>query len=516
MTPTSSTSKTATAMRLLRAIACHVAPGARAARRAIGATLGMAWAVVLVPFRAALAVASAARAVAGAAASSARSIATEWGLFLRGPSYGPYRRQSMAAGGVQALSGPGLALPLLLILGVSPALTTLMLTSLIAGPAMQLAMPTLLRAWGGHFRAITTALTAVGETVGLWVAPALLGVAVLGWPPAVAAAAVSAALFVNGFASGTAYSNMGVWFHIVLPERERRFVAPRTAGLSAGVAALVLLPVALALDALVSGARGALPSIPDAGLIPFALMYAAGGLCGLAEVAAVRGFLDPGRVHQGKEARSPAGSSELSRFLRVAGLAAFGSGIAPYMSIYAMTVLHASAGFAVSLSAASMGAGIAASTVAAAVLAHRSSSRALRVSYIALGAGYALALGANPLVADALLVLAGANILVAAGAAVGRLAVNERLFRLIGDSDAMSASARFIGTTATGATAGSVVMAGAIAVAPPAFAVYGVLFALSGLARLWTAFGMDVSPSWNSAVNERFARRAEYLSGRDC
>jgi hypothetical protein len=121
-------------------------------------------------------------------------------------------------------------------------------------------------------------------------------------------------------------------------------------------------------------------------------------------------------------------------------------------------------------------------------------------------------LGANPLVSDALLVLAGANLMVSVGGAISRLAVNERLFRLIRDNDALSASARFIGVTSMGAAGGQALTALTLALAPPVFLVYGALFALSGVSRFWTAGAMEVSPSWDSAVNERYARRVEYIN----
>jgi hypothetical protein len=328
--------------------------------------------------------------------------------------------------------------------------------------------------------------------------------------------AVSASIFVTGFASGTGFSNLGVWFHIVLPESERRFVAPRTAGVSVGMAALILLPIALGLDAVVSFAHSELPTLPSVGILPFALFYAAGGLAGLLELRAVRAFPTPGRVLPAKISRADRHDSpELSHFLRIAGLAAAGSGLGPYLSIYAMTILHASPGFAVSLSAMSLAASIAASTVVAAILAHRSSSRTLRLAYLTLGSGYALALGANPLIADALVILACANLLISVGGAVARLAVNERLFRLIRDArdaDPLSASARFIGLTSAGAAGGQTITALVLALAPPVYLVYGALFALSGLSRFWTAGAMEVSPSWDSAVNERYGRRVEYIN----
>jgi hypothetical protein len=462
------------------------------------------WHILTVPVR-----------VARSLAHGARGITGEWKLFFSQKSYSPYRRQSLAAGGVAAFSGPGIALPLLLVLGMSGAAATGVLVAVVAGPAMQIAMPTLLRATGGRLRRLTLLFIALGDTVGLWVAPILAGVVLLGWPPVIGLTAVSAAIIVSGFASGTGYGNLGVWFRIVLPEHERRFVAPRTAGVSTGVAAAVLLPVAISLDPVSSYLGSSLPGLAHIAIAPFALFYAAGGLCGLIELRAISHFPSPGRVLPArggivKESSSP----ELARFLRVATFAAIGSGLGPYLSVYAMTVLHASAGYAVSLSAISAGASIAASSVVAAVLAHRSSSRMLRLSYIFLGIGYGVALLAYPGLTDALLILAGANLLIAIGGTITRLALNERLFRLVGHSDPMSASARFLGGTSAGAALGQTTGAAVLALAPVVYIPYAALFAAAGLSRLVAAKGLDVSPSWHSAVNERFARRAAHNAAR--
>jgi hypothetical protein len=441
-----------------------------------------------------------------------RAILAEWRHFFRDNAYKPYRRQSLAAGGVAAFSGPGLALPLLLVLGMSGAGATAVLVALVAGPAMQIAVPTMLRRSGGRLRRLTLVLIAAGDTVGLWVAPVLLGVALLGWSLAIGLVAVSTAIIVSGFASGTGYGNLGVWFRIVLPEGERRFVAPRTAGVSTGVAAAVLLPVAIGLDPVSSFLASNFGGISHVAVLPFALLYALGGLCGLIELAAIAALPSPGRVLPAKGGVHGPKTPELARFLQVATFAAVGSGLGPYLSVYAMTVLHASAGYAVSLSAAAAGVSILASSVVAAALSRRSSSRMLRLSYTFLGVGYLVALAAHPLLPGALLILACANLIIAAGGTITRLALNERFFRLLGQADPMSASARFLGGTSAGAAAGQTVGVGVLALGPVAYLTYAALFVAAGLSRLVAAKELDVSPSWRSAINERFARRAAYLA----
>jgi hypothetical protein len=116
------------------------------------------------------------------------------------------------------------------------------------------------------------------------------------------------------------------------------------------------------------------------------------------------------------------------------------------------------------------------------------------------------------LLPGALLILACANLIIAAGGTITRLALNERFFRLLGQADPMSASARFLGGTSAGAAAGQTVGVGVLALGPVAYLTYAALFVAAGLSRLVAAKELDVSPSWRSAINERFARRAAYLA----
>jgi len=457
------------------------------------------------------------------APARARQIKTEWAGFFGEGSYRAYRRQAAAAGVVGAFSGPAVALPALLVLGVGGGVATVLMTALVAGPVASLAMPTLLRRSGGRMRNITLALVGAGDTSGLWVAPVLVLAAAGAVPSMVALTVVFISIALSGFASATGYGNIGVWLRIVLPEGERRAVAPRAAGLAAALSAAVLIPVALMIDPASTLAKDALPGFVTPALLVFAVLYAAAGTAGLAELAALRSFPSIGRVTPIKPKPKPRSfnlaampSPVLTRFLRVAILAAFGGGLAPYMSVYAMVVLHASAGYAVGLAAVGAIASVVASTICAAVLAGRSSSRLLRFSYGAVAIGYGVAFVAAPALWDPLVVLMASSVVVSAGAATGRLALSERLFRLIGSADPVGSVTRFTGGTSLAAAGGQGIGALAL-VAASAWPVFAVLFALTGVSRLVAAFALDVSPSWSSAVNTRFSRRQEYMiSERDC
>ena len=161
-------------------------------------------------------------------------------------------------------------------------------------------------------------------------------------------------------------------------------------------------------------------------------------------------------------------SPETRSFIRIVTLAAAGAGFGPYLSIYAISVLGESAGYAILLSAVSAAASLVAATIVGGLLNRGSASRTLRLSFVLRGGGILLGLLAFPGNPLAWLVLLGVAVVVSAGASAGVLASNERLLRLTGGVDLIGAQSRFVAGTAAGLTVGQLGSAGVLALLPVA------------------------------------------------
>ena len=115
---------------------------------------------------------------------------------------------------------------------------------------------------------MTLAILVVGETRGFLLATIVL-LHVAGFLPAgVAIACVATVMCLGGAASAIGGANLQAWYGAILPEPERRFVAPRVMGITQGLGAALLLPVALA----VQGGRS------PVGLAIYAAVFLAAGL----------------------------------------------------------------------------------------------------------------------------------------------------------------------------------------------------------------------------------------------
>ena len=439
-------------------------------------------------------------ALTGSLQNGSLSIVEQWRLFLGNKTYQNYRRQAVAAGAVQALSGIPIALPLLLILGLSPGLAMIVLAIPLLGPAGQLLMPRLLWLTKGNFRRVTLVFIGLGETIGLWVSPVLL----LG---AFGFVSLHLVIFViiffclvNGLLSGPGYGNLSLWYRIVLDEKERRFVAPRCTGVTMAISASLLFLAAVLLDPLTHLLASPLANpYPNYFLLPFTLLYFLGGLAGLGEILTLRQFVRPGRVlPQVRTSSVFHPSIQIQSFLRVVAFASFGMGLAPYLSLFAIAILHTSAGFAIFLAAVSSGASILASTIAAAILSHHSSSRLLRLSFFVVAAGYGVVILARPNIIEAPNFLILGTLMVAAGGAISRLALNERFIRLIGDSDPLTVSTRFLSTTSLGQTVGQATAGFILLAAPEIWLVYSGIFLSSALIRVISGLRLPVSATWRS------------------
>jgi hypothetical protein len=384
----------------------------------------------------------------------------------------------------------------------------------------QLLVPRLLRRFDGNLRAVTLGILVVGETRGF----ILAAVTLLAWagaiPGPVAIAAIGAVMTMAGAATTIGGANLLAWYGAILPDSERRFVAPRVMGMNLGLGAFLLLPVALLVQAV----------LPHVGIRVYALVFLVAGLAGIAELLVVRRLPRPGRVQvarstpsrspdtsvtvdvtgPGVPATPPPQSQELSRFLRSITVAAVGAGFGPYLSIYAISVLHLPPAFAILLSALASGASLVTATIVAGLLGRGSASRMLRVSFLLRGGSMILGLLAFPGNPAAWFVVCVVAVIATAGAAAGVLSSNERLMRLSPGPDLIHAQGRFVAGTALGLTVGQFANAAILAILPLGYPAFAILFTVSGVTRLITAARADVSASWSSST---VAYRIEDLTG---
>ena len=465
-----------------------------------------------------------------------RTAAREWQVFLGG-RYRRYLGIGVSSAAVSALAGDGLTIPLLLALGAHPAVATVIGVLPFAFSAAQLLVPRLLRRFDGNLRAVTLAILFVGETRGFILAVLTF----LAWagaiPRPVAIVAIGLVMSLAGAATTIGGTNLLAWYGAILPDSERRFVAPRVMGTTLGLGAVLLLPVAILVQL----------AYVSLGLRVYGLVFLVAGAAGLLELLVLRRLPRPGRVlvarprstspagpQAGPQAVAPATSAApgapralngpvaagetvapgstpaLRRFLRSISVAAFGAGFGPYLSIYALSVLHLTPAFAILLAALSSAASLVSATVVGGMLSRGSASRTLRVSFLLRGGSMLLGLLAFPGNPAAWFVLCIVAIIVSAGAAAGTLSANERLMRLVPGPELLHAQGRFVAGSALGMTLGQSANAAILAVLPLGFPAFAILFAVSGLTRFVTAAQADVSAQWSSST---MAHRVDDLQG---
>lgn len=448
--------------------------------------------------------------MADARAGGRRTAIHEWHVFL-GPRYRRFLGIGVGQATVSALAGDGLTIPLLLTLGAHPAIATVIGVLPFAFSSAQLLVPRLLRRFDGNLRGVTIAILLVGETRGF----ILAGLTVLAWadilPGPVAVVAIGAVMTMAGAATTIGGANLLAWYGAILPDPERRFVAPRVMGVNLGLGAFLLLPVAV----LVQLAQ------PTIGILVYAFVFVVAGLAGVGELIVVGRLRRPGRVLVAERPSAASGptiggqatdAGTLDRFLRSITLAAFGAGFGPYLSIYAISVLRLPPAFAILLAALASGASLVSATIVGGLLGRGSSSRTLRLSFLMRGGSMILGLLAFPQNPLAGLVLCAVAIVASAGAAAGTLSANERLMRLAPGADLIGAQGRFVAGTAAGITAGQLANAAILAVLPLGYPTFAILFGVSGLTRFVTAARADVSATWTSST---VAYRVEDLRGPD-
>ena len=466
----------------------------------------------------------------------------DWRLFAG--RYRKYAAVGVSQAAVTSLAGDGLTIPLLLALGTPAAAATAIGALPVLGSVAQLGVPWLLRRADGDLRRVTLAILSVGELRGFILAGITVLVSTGAIPNGAAIVAIAAVMGIAGAAGTIGGTNLQAWYGAVLEENDRRFVAPKVVAANLGLGSILLVPVALLIGW----------AYPVYGTIVYAFVFVISGVAGIAELSAVLRLRRPGRVmvHAtsddearpapdagsaprdmgasahvsapdviggravtaplpaaparrtgrgvGSTAAPPPFSPALKRFLRIITLAAFGAGFGPYFSIYAISILHLPASYAILLSALSSASALVSSAVIGGWLHRGSASRLLRLSFLLRGGGVILGLLAFPANPLAAVLLAFMAVVVNAGYASAVLASNERLLRLASGSQLIKAQGRFVAGQSAGATGGQLAGATVLAVLPVGFAAFAILFAVSGLIRIVLMPFVEVSDSWSSAT----------------
>jgi hypothetical protein len=389
---------------------------------------------------------------------------------------------AVAQGFLGALTGPAITIPLLLALGAHPALATVLAVLPAAGTMAQRWLPALLDRTDGNLRGVVVLFAAIGEPRGLLLA-AIVAATAIGWMPSgVAIGLIGVVMGALGALGAIAYSLQQSWYQIILPEDQRRLVAPRLGGIALGIGSIVLLPIALAIDGLVEAI----------GLWAYVGPLLLAGVAGIVPLLVLRRLPYPGRIRVPR--RRPwegDATSRLRRHGHVMTLALLSAGLSPFLSVYAMTVLHTGAGFAIAISAVSSATLVISSLVVSSHLRGGSSSRLLRRSFLLRALTLLMGLGAhpaNPLAPAVLIVIA---ILMAIGDTAGQLAANERLMRLATGPDVLAFQSHFV-VRNVGAYTGGVAASSAVMLLGgyPAFAI---LFVLAATGRLAAARATEIS-----------------------
>ncbi len=415
-------------------------------------------------------------------AHPARAALADWRLFARG-IYRPFRLLAVAQGFIGALSGPAIVIPLLLALGAHPALATLLAVLPVIGTTAQRFIPRLLERADGNLRGLVVLAATIGEPRGLLLAAVIGLTAARVIPNAVAIGLVAAVVGIFGSLGAIAYGSLQAWYQIILPDAERRLVAPRLAGITLGIGSVILLPLALTIDGLLA----------RIGLWAYVLPLSVAGTAGLVAAVALRRLPFPGRVRVPKHAAAAvADDGRLGRLARVIMLASLAGGLAPFLSVYAIVVLHTGPGFAIAISATSSATLVLSSIYVSSYLVRGSASRLLRRSMLLRSAALLLGLTAypaNPLAPAILLLIA---VMMAAGDTAGQLSANERLFRLATGPSVIAFQSRFVVRNVVAYGLGLLTASGVLLIG--GYGAFAILFAGAGSVRLVASRYTEISP----------------------
>jgi hypothetical protein len=383
-----------------------------------------------------------------------------------------YHLLALSQGIVAVITGLDVLIPFVLAIGCPPAVTPLLGILPLAGGMAPLVLPALLTRTDGNLRWLTLMLSAVNETRGLLMALLVVLLAAGALPAPVVLVAIIAITGTSGVLGSMVSANLLSWHSAVLTESDRRLVVPRLMSISLAIGAMLLLPTALLMDALVH----------QFGLVVYAVPFGVAGLFGVIELLVQWHLPPPGRVRVPPSAlsaeahRTPA----FNQFLSSSLVNALGMGIAPYLSVYAIAVLGMTPGFTMAVAAIGMLTQLITSALASARLTRGSSSQMLRFSFAIRAGAMAAPMLALPGVAFAPLLLVLSSMLGAIGFVSGTLAANERLFRLINGPAVLRQYGRYAATTAGAMTFGQLVSGGALAVGSAfGYPVYAGLYAAS-------------------------------------
>lgn len=413
---------------------------------------------------------------------------SRWRAFAA-PRYRPFQAIAIGQAFTASYASDALFVPLLLRLGAPPALVILVGSVPVGASVLQAFAPQTLRRMGGNLRKLTLLLT-LAELRGFAHALVVAAIAAGVIDAPLGIVLIAATVAIGQTAGVLSASNINLWTAVVLPEHDRRLAGPRMGAATMALSTLLLLPAGAILDA---GLRAI-------GLWAYVGFFLAGGFASILTPLAVARLPYPGRVlvKVTDAATEPLPGSFL-RFTSAAAIASVGQGLIPYLSLYAIHALGASAGFAVVMSGAASAGALAGSILAGSFLLSGSSSRLLRASFVARGFAAVICAAAVPGNPAALAVLlVGAALFNGAGNA-GVLASNERLYRLAPAEIRVRCQSRYVATTSAAFAVGAVICAGTLAVSGPVgWPVYTALFLGSGVARTVAGIRTDVSPTWRS------------------
>lgn len=406
----------------------------------------------------------------------------DWRTFAS-RQYRAFRLIAVAQGFIGALTGPAITIPLLLALGAHPALATALAVLPAAGTMSQRWLPAWLDRTDGNLRGIVVTMATIGEPRGLLLA-GVVALAAAGWLPAGATIALIGVIGgVLGALGSIAYSLQQSWYQIILPDDQRRLVAPRLGGITLGIGSVVLLPIAFLIDGLVA----------SIGYWAYVGPLLISGVAGLVPLVILRRLPAPGRIRVPRSMPwSDEAQSRLRRHGHVMSLALLSAGLSPFLSVYSISVLGTGAGFAIALSAISSGTLVLASLYVSSHLRGGSSSRLLRNSFVLRSAALFLGLAAHPVNPLAPAVLVVVTVMLAMGDTAGQLSANERLMRLATGPDVLAFQSHFVVRNVGAYTGG--IAASSFVMLLGGYAAFAILFVSAGLVRVAAARATDTKP----------------------
>ena len=415
--------------------------------------------------------------------------AADWRRFLTG-RYAAFSTLAISDAIAVALAGDGLAIPLVATLGASPALATLIGLFPFLGGILQAFVPAVLRRNRGDLRGLTIVIAAIGLMRPLLYIAVVVSIWAGILSPIGGILLIAIGFGVGATAQALAGANVQTWFGRILPERERRFVAPRALAIQFGLGSVLLVPIALLVRV----------GEADWGVLIYAPAFIGALIASLAFIRALRKLPRPGALSPERAVRGGKLSAPVRRFIRTNAIAALGAGFAPYLSLYAIVVLHQSAAYAILLSAVGSAAALIGALVIGNWLERGSASRLYRTSLIVRGIGMASSALAGPWNPFAPLVLLVVMVVVTVGFAAGMLSAQERLLRLAAPGEVVRAQSTFGAVNAACLAIGQGVGVAVLATVPVAYPTYVVIFLVTGAFRLVAAATAEVGGEWDAAT----------------